>query len=96
MGTLVLAVDPGPGPSYGLRRGFARSKRWEALLKRKPLYPAFIKACWKAEAGGIPTLEEFNRFWPPEMDRVAYVSPEYAEWVKSLQSTDPPSNGAPR
>ena len=57
-----------------------QSKRREARLKRKPLYPAFIKACRKAE-GTIPTLEEFNRLWPPERDRVAYVSPEYAEWV---------------
>ena len=94
MGTLVLAVDPGPSALW-MRHDFARSKRWEALLKRKPLYPAFIKACRKAE-GTIPTLEEFNRSWPPERDRVAYVSPEYAEWVKSLQSTDPPSSEAPR
>ena len=68
MGTLVLAVDPGPSALW-MRHDFARSKRWEALLKRKPLYPLFLKACQKAEARGIPTLEEFNRQWPPEKDQ---------------------------
>ena len=97
MGTLVLSVDPGAKVPRAIRWGdiWRFGRAWEALLKRKPLYPAFIKACRKAE-GTIPTLEEFNRLWPPERDRVAYVSPEYAEWVKSLQSTDPPSSEAPR
>ena len=89
MGTLVLAVDPGPSShDPKMRHAFARSKRWEALLKRKPLYPLFLKACWKAEARGIPTLEEFNRQWPPEKDRLVYVAPGFPR----RPPTDPPSS----
>ena len=73
--------------------------RWEALLKRKPLYPAFIKACKKAE-GTIPTLEEFNQLWPPERDKVVYVgvrTEQEARYMERItrQSTDPPSSAVP-
>mgnify|MGYP001557849443 CR=1 FL=1 len=75
MGTLRLSVAE-VELSYDDLRHFNRvrssSKRWEARVKRKPLYPTFIKACRKAE-GTIPTLEEFNQLWPPEKDKLVYV-----------------------
>ena len=89
MGTLILSVAD--VECEDLRPTFARSKRWEALLKRKPLYPAFVKACRKAE-GTIPALEEFNRQWPPEKDKLVYVAPG----LTLRPPTDPPSSGAPQ
>ena len=71
MGTLILSVAPG-SPDPRMKSTFTRSRKWEALLKRKPLYPAFLKACRKAE-GTIPTLAEFNAQWPPECEKVVYM-----------------------
>ena len=104
MGTLILSIAEvrvEERERAVMRKAFARSKRWEALLKRKPLYPAFLKACRKAE-GTIPTLEEFNQLWPPEREKVVYVDVRtaqearyMADWI-TRQSTDPPSSEAPQ
>ena len=72
VGTLVISVDS--GPSYRMMmKDFRRSRQWEALCKRKPLYPLFKAACDRALQRGIPTLEEFNRQWPPEQSKVVYI-----------------------
>ena len=93
MGTLVISVDPST-PDTRIGRTARQGRKWEALLKRKPLYPTFAKACRKAE-GTIPPLEEFNQLWPPEREKVVYVGvrteqeERYMEdWI-TRQSADP-------
>ena len=73
VGTLVISVDSGPSYRMMMKDDFRRSRQWEALCKRKPLYPLFKAACERALQRGIPTLEEFNRQWPPEQSKVVYI-----------------------
>ena len=72
MGTLVISVCSGPSDAR-MKRIFYRSHQWEALCNRKPVYPRFKAACDRALQRGIPTLEEFNRQWPPEHSKVVYI-----------------------